>query len=153
MCRAMHTSHFAYPTQMHLSRHLTKLTHTILPIYYTAQTPCPLPSTLAAQVGFGRVGSAFWAFELAGVVPDIVTLGKPAGNGFPMAAAVTSHDVAAAFDNGMEYFSTFGGCTAAGAVGLAVLHAMEEEGMQAAAADTGAYLERRLRQLQQVRCC
>lgn len=101
------------------------------------------------QVGFGRMGSAFWAFELAGVVPDIVTLGKPAGNGFPMAAAVTSADVASAFDNGMEYFSTFGGCTAAGTVGLAVLHAIKEEGMQAAAAETATSLEQRLRKVQQ----
>lgn len=55
------------------------------------------------QVGFGRVGSGFWAFELQGVVPDIVTLGKPMGNGFPVAAVVTTAAIAASFANGMEY--------------------------------------------------
>ena len=61
------------------------------------------------QVGFGRVGDAFWGFELQGVVPDIVTLGKPMGNGHPVAAVVTTREIADAFANGMEYFSTFGG--------------------------------------------
>ena len=61
------------------------------------------------QVGFGRVGDAFWGFELQGVVPDIVTLGKPMGNGHPVAAVVTTREIADSFANGMEYFSTFGG--------------------------------------------
>ena len=61
------------------------------------------------QVGYGRVGDAFWAFELQGVVPDIVTLGKPMGNGFPVAAVVTTPKIAAAFANGMQYFNTYGG--------------------------------------------
>ena len=73
------------------------------------------------QVGFGRVGSHFWAFEMYGVVPDIVTLGKPIGNGFPMGAVVTTPACAKGFANGMEYFNTCGGCTAAGAAGVAVL--------------------------------
>jgi adenosylmethionine-8-amino-7-oxononanoate aminotransferase len=73
------------------------------------------------QCGFGRVGSHFWAFETQGVVPDMVTLGKPIGNGFPMGALVVSPRLAAGFSNGMEYFNTCGGCTAAGAAGLAVL--------------------------------
>ncbi|MDX1430435.1 MAG: aminotransferase class III-fold pyridoxal phosphate-dependent enzyme, partial [Rhodothermales bacterium] len=61
------------------------------------------------QVGFGRVGSHFWAFEQQGVVPDIVTMGKPIGNGHPLGAVVTTPQIAASFDNGMEYFNTFGG--------------------------------------------
>ena len=61
------------------------------------------------QVGFGRVGDALWGFELQGVVPDIVTLGKPMGNGHPVAAVVTTREIADSFANGMEYFSTFGG--------------------------------------------
>ncbi|MEE8522931.1 MAG: aminotransferase class III-fold pyridoxal phosphate-dependent enzyme, partial [Thermoanaerobaculia bacterium] len=61
------------------------------------------------QVGFGRAGSHFWAFETQGVVPDVVTLGKPIGNGHPLAAVVTTPEIAASFDNGMEYFNTFGG--------------------------------------------
>ena len=96
------------------------------------------------QVGFGRVGSHFWAFETQGVVPDIVTLGKPIGNGHPMAAVVTTHEIAAAFDNGMEYFNTFGGNPVSCAVGLAVLDVIEREDLQANAAEVGAYLKRLL---------
>ncbi len=61
------------------------------------------------QTGFGRAGSHFWMFETQGVVPDIVTMGKPIGNGHPMGAVVTTPEIAASFDNGMEYFNTFGG--------------------------------------------
>ena len=69
------------------------------------------------QVGFGRVGTHVWGFETQGVMPDIVTLGKPIGNGFPLGAVVTRPEIADAFDNGMEYFNTFGGTQAACAVG------------------------------------
>ena len=77
------------------------------------------------QTGFGRCGTDhFWAFELGGddVVPDIVTLGKPAGNGYPLAAVVTTPAIAARFDNGMEYFNTFGGNPVACSVGMVRLH-------------------------------
>ena len=74
------------------------------------------------QVGFGRVGSKMWAFELQDVVPDIVTLGKPIGNGFPMAAIVTRREIAEAYwKSGSQYFNTFGGNAVAAAAGLAVL--------------------------------
>ncbi len=69
------------------------------------------------QCGFGRVGSHFWGFELQSVVPDMVTLGKPIGNGFPMGAVVMTHQLAQGFSNGMEYFNTCGGCTGAAAAG------------------------------------
>jgi 4-aminobutyrate aminotransferase-like enzyme len=82
------------------------------------------------QVGFGRVGSRFWAFELQDVVPDIVTLGKPIGNGHPLAAVITTPQIAASFDTGMEYFNTFGGNPVSCAVGLAVLEVIEDEGLQ-----------------------
>ena len=83
------------------------------------------------QTGFGRLGGAgFWGFEQAGVVPDIVVMGKPAGNGFPLGVCVTTPAIAAAFDNGMEYFSTFGGGPVAAAAGSAVLRVLEEEGLQ-----------------------
>src|SRR5262249_15384185 len=59
------------------------------------------------QTGFGRVGSYFWGFETQGVVPDIVTMGKPIGNGHPLGAVVTTPEIAASFNNGMEYFNTF----------------------------------------------
>lgn len=79
------------------------------------------------QVGFGRLGTHFWGFEMQGVVPDIVVLGKPIGNAFPLAAVVTTPEVAAAFDNGMEFFSTFGGNPVACAAGLAVLDVLRDE--------------------------
>ena len=88
-------------------------------------------------MGFGRLGTHFWGFETQGVVPDIVVLGKPIGNGFPLAAVVTTPEIAAAFDNGMEFFSTFGGNPVACAAGLAVLDVLEEEGLQERARRVG----------------
>ena len=96
------------------------------------------------QVGFGRVGTHFWAFETQGVVPDIVTMGKPIGNGHPMAAVVTTPDIAASFANGMEFFSTFGGNPVSCAIGLAVLDVVESEGLQAHALRVGDHLIKRL---------
>ncbi len=82
------------------------------------------------QVGFGRVGSHMWAFETQNVVPDIVTLGKPIGNGHPLAAVITTPEIADAFDNGMEYFNTFGGNPVSCAIGMAVMDVIEQEGLQ-----------------------
>jgi 4-aminobutyrate aminotransferase-like enzyme/Ser/Thr protein kinase RdoA (MazF antagonist)/murein DD-endopeptidase MepM/ murein hydrolase activator NlpD len=101
------------------------------------------------QVGFGRVGEKFWGFELQGVVPDIVTMGKPIGNGHPLAAVVTTPAVAEAFANGMEYFNTFGGNPVSCAIGREVLKIVQEEGLQAHALRTGKYLTAGLRDLQQ----
>jgi 4-aminobutyrate aminotransferase-like enzyme/Ser/Thr protein kinase RdoA (MazF antagonist)/murein DD-endopeptidase MepM/ murein hydrolase activator NlpD len=92
------------------------------------------------QVGFGRVGTHFWAFETQGVVPDIVTLGKPMGNGHPMGAVITTPEIAASFDTGMEYFNTFGGNPVSCAIGMAVLDVLEEEGLQEHARAVGAHL-------------
>ncbi|HXF41828.1 MAG TPA: aminotransferase class III-fold pyridoxal phosphate-dependent enzyme, partial [Blastocatellia bacterium] len=96
------------------------------------------------QTGLGRVGSHFWAFETQGVIPDIVTIGKPLGNGHPVAAVVTTPEIAASFDNGMEYFNTFGGNPVSCAVGLAVLDVIEEESLQENALKVGAYLKSEL---------
>jgi 4-aminobutyrate aminotransferase-like enzyme/Ser/Thr protein kinase RdoA (MazF antagonist) len=93
------------------------------------------------QVGFGRVGSHVWGFGTQGVTPDIVTLGKPIGNGFPLGAVITRPEIADAFANGMEYFNTFGGTQAACAVGSAVLDVMRDEGLQAHALEVGARLK------------
>ncbi len=103
------------------------------------------------QVGFGRVGSFFWAFQLQGedVVPDIITLGKPMGNGFPVAAVITTPEVAASFAaGGMEYFNTFGGNPVSGAVALATLEAIQSGGLQAHAAAVGEVLLEGFRGLQ-----
>ena len=101
------------------------------------------------QVGFGRLGTHFWGFETQGVVPDIVVLGKPIGNAFPLAAAVTTKQIAASFANGMEFFSTFGGNPVACAAGLAVLDVLEEEKLQESALGVGTHLKNRLQELQQ----
>jgi 4-aminobutyrate aminotransferase-like enzyme/Ser/Thr protein kinase RdoA (MazF antagonist) len=100
------------------------------------------------QVGFGRLGTRFWGFETQGVVPDIVVLGKPIGNAFPLAAVVTTREIAASFNNGMEFFSTFGGNPVACAAGLAVLDVLEGEHLQENALRVGNYLIARLKALQ-----
>jgi 4-aminobutyrate aminotransferase-like enzyme/Ser/Thr protein kinase RdoA (MazF antagonist) len=89
------------------------------------------------QTGLGRLGTHCWAFEAHGVVPDIVVMGKPIGNGHPLAAVVTTRAIAHAFDNGMEYFSTFGGNTVSCAVGIAVLDVLRDERLQAHALEIG----------------
>jgi len=100
------------------------------------------------QVGFGRLGRYFWGFESQSVVPDMVVLGKPIGNAFPLAALVTTPQIAARFDNGMEFFSTFGGNPVACAAGLAVLDVLREEALPANAERVGTHLLTRLRELQ-----
>lgn len=100
------------------------------------------------QVGFGRVGSHMWAFETQGVVPDIVSLGKPIGNGHPLGAVVTTQAIADAFVTGMEYFNTFGGNPVSTAIGLAVLETIEQDKLQQNALETGNYLTDKLKQLQ-----
>lgn len=105
------------------------------------------------QVGFGRVGEQFWGFELQGVEPDIVTLGKPIGNGFPLGAVVTTREIAEAFNNGMEYFNTYGGNPVACNVGLAVLDVIETEQLQPQALSVGNHLIDGLRQLQAQHPC
>ena len=92
------------------------------------------------QTAYGRLGSHFWGFEAYGVVPDIVVMGKPIGNGHPVAAVVTTPDIAASFDNGIEFFSTFGGNTVSCAIGLKVLQVVVEEGRQAQALAVGKQL-------------
>ncbi|MEP7087074.1 MAG: aminotransferase class III-fold pyridoxal phosphate-dependent enzyme, partial [Gemmatimonadota bacterium] len=99
------------------------------------------------QTGLGRMGTSFWAFEDQEVVPDIVVMGKPLGNGHPLAAVVTTRAIADAFDNGMEYFSTFGGNTVSCAVGLAVLDVVRDEELQAHALAVGKTMGARLRAL------
>jgi 4-aminobutyrate aminotransferase-like enzyme/Ser/Thr protein kinase RdoA (MazF antagonist) len=99
------------------------------------------------QTAYGRMGTSFYAFEDQHVVPDIVVLGKPIGNGFPLGAVITTAEVAASFANGMEFFSTFGGSTLSCAVGLEVLDIVQQERLQAHAAEVGAHLFAGLRSL------
>ncbi|OCB74803.1 aminotransferase class III-fold pyridoxal phosphate-dependent enzyme [Flavobacterium crassostreae] len=99
------------------------------------------------QVGFGRIGTHFWGFELQDVVPDIVVLGKPIGNGHPLAAVIVTKEIAEAFHNGMEYFNTFGGNPVSMTAGLAVLNVIQDEEMQQHALEVGNHLMAGLKSL------
>lgn len=100
------------------------------------------------QTGFGRVGSHWWAFETQGVVPDIVTLGKPMGNGHPLAGVVTTRGLAQSFGaTGMEYFNTFGGNPVSCEVGAAVLDVIERERLRERAHELGEHILEAARRL------
>ena len=101
------------------------------------------------QTAYGRIGMHFWGFEAYGVVPDVVVLGKPIGNGHPIGAVVTTPAIAASFDNGMEFFSTFGGNTVSCAIGLEVLRVVLEEDLQEHARTVGDQILEGLRELGQ----
>jgi 4-aminobutyrate aminotransferase-like enzyme len=96
------------------------------------------------QAGLGRVGDRFWGFAVDGFVPDVVTLGKPIGNGFPMGAVITTPAIAEHFAASDYFFSTFGGSPVAAAAGLAVLDVTRDEGLPARAEAIGARLRRDL---------
>ena len=108
------------------------------------------------QTGFGRLGQCYWAFQHQNscledeesVVPDIVTVGKPFGNGMPLAAVVTTRKIAEVFEKcGVEYFNTFGGNPVCASAGLAVLDTIEAEGLQQNAIDVGGFLKSMLIEL------
>jgi ethanolamine-phosphate phospho-lyase len=91
------------------------------------------------QTGFGRLGQWFWGFEMHGVIPDIVVLGKPIGNGHPMGAVVTSTAILESFNNGMEFFSSFGGNPVSCEIGNAVIDTIKQERLQHNALEVGNY--------------
>ena len=109
-------------------------------LFDAARAVGAVPIADEVQVGFGRVGTATWAFAAQDARPDIVTMGKPIGNGHPLGAVVTTRAIADAFANGMEYFNTFGGNPVSAAIGLAVLDVIEDEGLQEHARVTGERL-------------
>lgn len=99
------------------------------------------------QVGFGRVGEKFWGFELQAAEPDIVVMGKPMGNGHPLAAVVVTEEIANAFNNGLEYFNTYGGNPVSMTTGMAVLNVIEKERLQQNALVVGNHLMALLKKL------
>lgn len=101
------------------------------------------------QTGFGRLGHWFWGFEMHGIVPDMVVLGKPIGNGFPMGAVITTSTITDAFNNGMEFFSSFGGNPVSCEVGNAVINIIRNESLQQNAASVGNYWIEQLKILNQ----
>jgi 4-aminobutyrate aminotransferase-like enzyme len=96
------------------------------------------------QAGFGRVGTRFWGFASGGTIPDIVTLGKPMGNGYTMGAVITSKAIAEEFASTSHFFSTFAGSPVAAAVGAAVLDVIESEDLAANAEAVGGYLKKKI---------
>lgn len=99
------------------------------------------------QTGFGRLGDYFWGYEAHDVVPDIVVLGKPMGNGHPMGAVIARDEIAESFETGVEFFSSFGGNPVSCAIGMAVLDVLEEEKLQENAKQTGNYYKKGLEEL------
>tara|TARA_X000001036_G_scaffold222798_1_gene208520 strand:+ start:2832 stop:5072 length:2241 start_codon:yes stop_codon:yes gene_type:complete len=93
------------------------------------------------QVGFGRMGSVFWGYELYDIIPDLVVLGKPMGNGHPIGGVVSTLDLNESFDNGMEFFSSFGGNPVSMQIANAVLNVIEDENLQRNAAKVGRYFD------------
>ena len=101
------------------------------------------------QIGFGRIGESFWGFESQELIPDIVTMGKSMGNGHPLSALVTTREISDQFNNGMEYFNSFGGNPVSCAIGHSVLNIIEDEELQENAADVGLYLKSMLNDLKE----
>ena len=101
------------------------------------------------QPGLGRTGRRFWGFEADNLLPDIVTLGKPLGNGHPLAATILRRDLVAAFAEQDHYFNTFGGNPVSAAAGLAVLDVIEKENLQANALEIGQRLRDGLLEMQE----
>jgi ethanolamine-phosphate phospho-lyase len=99
------------------------------------------------QTGFGRLGKNFWGFEMHNIIPDIVVLGKPIANGHPMGAVVTTTAITEAFNNGMEFFSSFGGNPVSCAIGNAVIKTIQQEGLQQNAFEVGSYWMQQLNEL------
>jgi 4-aminobutyrate aminotransferase-like enzyme/Ser/Thr protein kinase RdoA (MazF antagonist) len=100
------------------------------------------------QTGLGRLGEYYFGFEQQGAVPDIVVLGKPIGNGYPLGVVVTTRAIAASFAQGPEFFSTFGGSTLSCVIGKEVLDIVDDEGLMDNARTVGGYLLESLRALQ-----
>ncbi|MEY1557568.1 aminotransferase class III-fold pyridoxal phosphate-dependent enzyme [Yoonia sp. R2331] len=105
------------------------------------------------QTGLGRLGDYYFGFEQQGVVPDIVVLGKPIGNGHPIGVVVTTKEIAARFDNGIEFFSTFGGSTLSCRIGKEVLDIVDDEDLQGNAQRMGARLMNGLKTLEAQFAC
>jgi 4-aminobutyrate aminotransferase-like enzyme/aminoglycoside phosphotransferase (APT) family kinase protein len=105
------------------------------------------------QYGLGRSGSHFWGFERRGLLPDIVTLGKPVGNGFPLGVVIANRELVEKFQIRYGFFSTFGGNPVAAAAGLAVLETLDREQLMANAFATGRYLRDRLQELRVRHAC
>ena len=118
-----------------------KYLETIYPIIRSLGGVCIVDEV---QTGFGRIGSHFWAFESHDIVPDMVIIGKPMGNGHPMGALITTDSIAKSFEQGVEFFSSFGGNPVSCAIGKAVLEVIEQEELKKRAFEVGNYYKKQL---------
>ncbi|GAA3621824.1 aminotransferase [Microlunatus ginsengisoli] len=116
-------------------------------VYETVRAAGGLTISDEVQIGYGRTGDAFWGFELHGVVPDVVTMAKAAGNGHPIGFVVTRRELAERFSSEGAFFSSVGGSPVSSAVGIAVLDAIRDEDLQGNARRVGAHLGARLAEL------
>ncbi|WP_299212399.1 aminotransferase class III-fold pyridoxal phosphate-dependent enzyme [uncultured Dokdonia sp.] len=105
------------------------------------------------QTGFGRLGDHYWGYEAHQVIPDIVIMGKPIANGHPMGAVICTQEIAASFDKGVEFFSSFGGNPVSCAIATAVLDVIEEENLQENAKIIGDYYKSCLQKLKKTYSC
>lgn len=117
-------------------------------VYHHVKTAGGICISDEVQVGLGRLGKSFWGFELHDVIPDIITIGKPLGNGHPIAAVACTKEVAEKFNNGMEYFNTFGGNPVSCAIATEVLRTIKREKLQENALKVGEFLKFKLVELQ-----
>ena len=99
------------------------------------------------QTGFGRMGEKYWGYELYDIIPDIITLGKPMGNGHPIGAVVCTQNISEKFDNGLEFFSSFGGNPVSCKIANEVIKEIDSKKLQLNADKTGLYLKTKLKQL------
>jgi 4-aminobutyrate aminotransferase-like enzyme len=99
------------------------------------------------QVGCGRMGKTFWGFQMHNVIPDIITIGKPIGNGHPVGVVVCTKEIAESFANGMEFFNTFGGNPVSCSIALEVLKTVKKNNLQKNAKVVGNYFKKELKKL------
>jgi 4-aminobutyrate aminotransferase-like enzyme len=117
------------------------------PVYEVVRAAGGLAIADEVQVGYGRTGHHWWAFEEHGVVPDVITVAKAMGNGHPLGAVITRRDIAEAFAAQGSFFSSAGGSPVSCVVGLTVLDIIEDEGLQANAREVGDHIVARCTQL------
>ncbi|WP_299681111.1 aminotransferase class III-fold pyridoxal phosphate-dependent enzyme [uncultured Dokdonia sp.] len=125
----------------------------LAPVYKAIRAQGGVCISDEVQTGFGRLGSHFWGYETHGVVPDIVIMGKPIANGHPMGAVICTDEIAASFEKGVEFFSSFGGNPVSCAIATAVLDVIEEEALQENAEEVGVYYKNGLKELQKKYKC
>jgi ethanolamine-phosphate phospho-lyase len=118
------------------------------PVYEAIRAQGGICISDEVQTGFGRLGDHFWGYEAENVIPDMVVIGKPIGNGHPMAAVICTDEIADSFNTGVEFFTSFGGNPVSCAIGLAVLEVIEEENLQENAKIIGNYYKEEFSQLQ-----